>query len=46
MSLAEKLRTLVTSQVVKERCITFSEKIHPEQALEDTCEIIERFSRD
>ncbi len=44
-SLAEKIRTLVTSPTVKERCITFSEIVHPQQALEDTCDVIERFSK-
>jgi rhamnosyltransferase subunit B len=44
-SLAEKLNLLITSQAVLERCKSYAEKIHPEQALNDTCAIIEDFSR-
>ena len=44
--LAEKLNSLITSQVVLDRCKSYAEKIHPEQALNDTCTIIEDFFRD
>lgn len=43
-SLAEKLNGLITSQAVLDLCKTYAEKIHPEQALNDTCTIIEDFS--
>jgi UDP:flavonoid glycosyltransferase YjiC (YdhE family) len=43
-SLADKLNTLITSQAVLERCKVYADKIHPEQALNDTCTIIEIFS--
>ena len=43
-SLAEKLNTLITSQAVLERCKVYADKIHPVQALNDTCTIIEIFS--
>ena len=43
-SLAEKLNSLITSQAVLDLCKTYAEKIHPEQALNDTCTIIEDFS--
>ncbi len=44
-SLAEKLNNLITSQAVLDRCKFLADKIHPEQALTDTCAIIEDFSR-
>jgi len=44
--LAEKLNSLITSQVVLDRCKSYAEKIHPEQALHNTCTIIEDFFRD
>ncbi len=44
-SLAEKLNKLTTSQDVLGRCNSFADKIHPAQALSDTCAIIEDFSR-
>ena len=43
-SLVEKLNGLITSQAVLDLCKTYAEKIHPEQALNDTCTIIEDFS--
>jgi rhamnosyltransferase subunit B len=45
-SLAEKLKTLITSQAVLERCKSYADKIHPDRSLSDTCAIIENFSRD
>jgi len=44
-SLAEKLNTLITSQAVLDQCKTCAERIQPEQALNDTCTVIEDFSR-
>jgi rhamnosyltransferase subunit B len=44
-SLAEKLNTLITSQAVLERCKSYADKVHPDQALDETCAIIEDFSR-
>ena len=44
-SLAEKLNALVTSPAVLERCKNYAERIHPDQSLNDTCSIIESFSR-
>src|SRR6266545_3388935 len=44
-SLAEKLNSLITSQAVLDRCKSLADKIHPEQALADTCAIIEDFFR-
>jgi rhamnosyltransferase subunit B len=44
-SLAEKLETLITSQAVLDRCKAYAERIHPDQSLNDTCSIIESFSR-
>ena len=43
-SLAEKLKTLITSQAVLDRCKVYAEKIHPDQSLNDTCTIIENFA--
>lgn len=43
-SLAEKLNTLITSQAVLDRCKTYAERIHPDQALDETCTIIENFA--
>ena len=45
-SLAEKLNALVTSQAVLERCKIYAGRIHPDQSLNETCLIIENFSRD
>jgi len=45
-ALAEKLRILITSQAVLDRCKIYAERIHPDQSLNDTCSIIESFSRD
>lgn len=44
-SLAEKLNALVTSQAVLERCKIYAGRIHPDQSLNETCMIIENFSR-
>jgi len=44
-SLAEKLKTLITSKAVLDRCKAYAERIHPDQSLNDTCSIIESFSR-
>ena len=44
-SLAEKLKILITSQAVLDRCKAYAERIHPNQALNETCMIIEKFSR-
>lgn len=45
-SLAEKLKMLIASQAVNERCKIFADRIHPEQALNDTCTIIQNFSNE
>jgi len=45
-SLAENLKKLITSQAVLDRCKFYAEKIFPDQSLNDTCAIIEKFSRD
>ena len=45
-SLAEKLKAMITSQAVLDRCKNYAERIHPDQSLNDTCSIIESFSRD
>jgi rhamnosyltransferase subunit B len=45
-SLAEKLRILITSQAVLDRCKAYAERINPGQSLNETCTIIEKFSRD
>jgi len=44
VTLAEKISSLITSQTVLDLCKKYAEKIHPEQALNDTCTIIEDFS--
>jgi UDP:flavonoid glycosyltransferase YjiC (YdhE family) len=44
-SLAEKINALITSQAVLDRCKSCAEKIHPDQSLDETCAIIEDFSR-
>jgi rhamnosyltransferase subunit B len=44
-TLAEKIETLLTSQAVLERCKTCAERIDPDQSLDETCMIIENFSR-
>jgi rhamnosyltransferase subunit B len=43
-SLAKKLNSLITSQVVSDRCKFYADKIHPDQSLDETCTIIEDFS--
>jgi rhamnosyltransferase subunit B len=43
-SLAGKLNTLITSQDVLDRCKAYAERIHPNQALNDTCTIIDDFA--
>jgi len=45
-SLAEKLNALVTSQAVLERCKIYAGRIHPDESLNETCMIIENFTRD
>jgi rhamnosyltransferase subunit B len=45
-SIAENLNALVTSQAALERCKIYAERIHPDQSLNETCLIIENFSRD
>jgi UDP:flavonoid glycosyltransferase YjiC (YdhE family) len=42
-SLAEKLDTVITSQQVLDRCKSYAGKINSDQALNDTCRIIEDF---
>jgi rhamnosyltransferase subunit B len=44
-ALAEKLRILITSQAVLDRCKIYAERIHPAQSLNETGMIIENFSR-
>ncbi len=44
-TLARALEKLVSSATVLERCKTLALQIHPEQALHDTCTLIEEFSR-
>jgi rhamnosyltransferase subunit B len=44
-SLAEKLHSLITSQAVLERCKSYADKIDPDRSLDETCTIIEDFSR-
>lgn len=44
-SLARALSQLIASPVVKAQCQTLAQKIHPEQALHDTCKLIEEFSQ-
>ncbi len=43
-SLAEKLNTVITSQQVQDRCKSYSQKINPDQSLNDTCTLIEDFA--
>jgi hypothetical protein len=45
-SLAEHLENLIASQTVLDRCKTYAERIDPDQSLNDTCMIIEKFFRD
>ena len=45
-SLAERLNALLTSQAVLERCKIYAGRIHPDQSLNETCMIIDNFSRD
>ena len=45
-SLAENLKILITSQAVLDRCKIYAGKINPDQSLNETCTIIEKFSRD
>lgn len=44
-SLAEQLGAAITSQQVQDRCKFYARKIDPDQSLNDTCTIIEEFSR-
>ncbi|MCI0554200.1 MAG: hypothetical protein L0287_24890, partial [Anaerolineae bacterium] len=45
-SLTEKLNILITSQAVLDHCKIYVKRIHPDQSLNETCTIIENFSRD
>ena len=44
-SLTEKLNALIKSQVVLDRCKSYAAKIDANQALNETCALIENFSR-
>jgi UDP:flavonoid glycosyltransferase YjiC (YdhE family) len=44
-SLTENLKLLITSQVVLDRCKIYAERIDPNHSLNETCTIIEKFSR-
>lgn len=44
-SLARALDQLVSSAAARESCKALALKIHPEQALNDTCDLIEEFSQ-
>jgi UDP:flavonoid glycosyltransferase YjiC (YdhE family) len=43
-TLARKLDTLITSQVILDRCKAYAERIDPDQALNETCAVIEEFA--
>jgi rhamnosyltransferase subunit B len=43
-SLSEKLKMLITSRTVLERCKSYAKKINPDQSLRETCTLIENFS--
>lgn len=43
-TLARKLDTLITSQAVLDRCQAYAERIHPDQALNETCAVIQEFA--
>jgi rhamnosyltransferase subunit B len=43
-TLARKLDTLITSQVILDRCKAYAERIDPDQALAGTCAVIEEFA--
>jgi rhamnosyltransferase subunit B len=43
-SLAETLDAVITSHTILERCRFYAQKLSPEQALNDTCAIIEGFA--
>ena len=45
VSLAEKIKILITSQVVLDLCKAYAERIDPDESLNETCTIIETFSR-
>ena len=45
-SLAEKIKILITSKAVLDRCKLYAERINPDQSLNETCMTIEKFSRD
>jgi UDP:flavonoid glycosyltransferase YjiC (YdhE family) len=45
-TLASRLDVLISSNSVLERCKSFASKIHPAQALSDTCDLIEDLARD
>ncbi len=44
-SLSEKLNAVLASQQVLDRCKFYAQKINPDQALNDTCAVIENFER-
>jgi UDP:flavonoid glycosyltransferase YjiC (YdhE family) len=43
-SLAEKLKTLITSQAILDRCKAYAQRIDPDQALHETSAVIEAFA--
>jgi UDP:flavonoid glycosyltransferase YjiC (YdhE family) len=43
-SLGEKLKALITSQAVLDRCQAFAQRIDPDQALHQTRAVIEAFA--
>jgi len=45
-SLAGKLKALITSQAVLNHCKAYAERIAPDQSLNETCTIIEKFSHE
>jgi rhamnosyltransferase subunit B len=43
-TLARKIDTLITSQVVLDRCKAYAERIHPDRSLNETCTVIQEFA--
>jgi|SRR6266498_4038612 len=43
-TLARKIDTLITSQVVLDRCKAYAERIHPDRSLTETCTVIQEFA--
>ena len=43
-SLAGKTKILTTSQAVLDRCKAYAERIHPDQSINETCTIIEKYA--